>query len=190
MTAKMARSNICPWWLAYTFDNRVRRIFQKPEAILGPYVKEGMTVLDLGCGMGYFTIALAKLVGAKGRVIAADLQEKMLEIMKRRAQSQGLLDRIQPVLAQPGDIGVTEKVDFILAMWMVHEVPSKNKEQFLGQLKSCLKDGGKFLAVEPKMHVQKHQFQAFLELAGRVGFKKIEQPKVGLSRAVVLQKSA
>ena len=148
-----------------------------------------MTVLDLGCGMGYFTIALAKMVGAKGRVVAADLQEKMLEIMKRRAQSQGLLDRIQPVLAKPGEIGVTEKVDLALAMWMVHEVPSNNKEQFLGQIKSCLKDEGKFLVAEPKMHVKKNQFQTFLELADRVGFKEIERPKVGLSRAVVLQKS-
>ena len=42
---------------------------------------EGMTVLDVGCGMGFFSIGLAKLVGDKGCVIAADVQPKMLSVL-------------------------------------------------------------------------------------------------------------
>ena len=57
---------VCPWWLAYTFDNRLRRLLYKPEMVLKPYVNPGMTLLDLGCGMGFFSIAMASLAGDTG----------------------------------------------------------------------------------------------------------------------------
>jgi 2-polyprenyl-3-methyl-5-hydroxy-6-metoxy-1,4-benzoquinol methylase len=47
--------HICPWWLAYTFDNRFRHLFHNPEKMLGSYVSKGMTALDVGCGMGFFS---------------------------------------------------------------------------------------------------------------------------------------
>jgi len=50
--------HICPWWFAYTFDNPFRRFFHNPEKMLGSYVSRGMTVLDVGCGMGFFSIGL------------------------------------------------------------------------------------------------------------------------------------
>jgi 2-polyprenyl-3-methyl-5-hydroxy-6-metoxy-1,4-benzoquinol methylase len=54
--------HVCPWWLAYTFDNPIRRFFHKPDQMLAKFVKEGMTVVDIGCGMGYFSIGLAKIL--------------------------------------------------------------------------------------------------------------------------------
>ena len=50
-----------------------RRWVQDPEEIVKPYVRRGSTVLDIGCGMGYFTIPLAGLVGEEGQVIALDI---------------------------------------------------------------------------------------------------------------------
>lgn len=76
----MTDKHICPWWLAYTFDNPLRRYFHDPQAILMPYLREGMTAIDLGCGMGYFSRAMAKIVGDAGKVISVDLQTKMLDI--------------------------------------------------------------------------------------------------------------
>ena len=49
--------------MAWTFDNPLRRWFQDPERILGSFVREGMTVADIGCGMGYFSVAMAKMIG-------------------------------------------------------------------------------------------------------------------------------
>ena len=90
--------HVCPWWLAYTFDNPVRKLIHNPRRIFGDHIKEGMTVMDVGCGMGYFSIGMAKLVGAAGKVIAVDLQQKMLDVMHRRARRSGVADRIMPCL--------------------------------------------------------------------------------------------
>ena len=68
----------CPWWLGYSFDNPLRRIIHNPARMLGTMVEEGQTVVDIGCGLGFFTLALAQMVGAHGKVIALDIQSEML----------------------------------------------------------------------------------------------------------------
>lgn len=62
---------VCPWWFCPSFDNPLRRHFHNPALILGPYIRPGMTVLDIGCGMGYFSIPLAQLVEPRFHVTAA-----------------------------------------------------------------------------------------------------------------------
>jgi 2-polyprenyl-3-methyl-5-hydroxy-6-metoxy-1,4-benzoquinol methylase len=74
--------HVCPWWMAWTFDNPLRKLYQDPERILGSFVRDGMTVADIGCGMGYFSVAMAKMVGPGGRVLSVDLQEKMLQYLE------------------------------------------------------------------------------------------------------------
>ena len=71
-------SHVCPWWGGDFLDNRLRRLIHDPEMIVGPYVKPGMTVMDVGCGMRLFSIPMARMVGDEGRVIAVDLRQKML----------------------------------------------------------------------------------------------------------------
>ena len=124
--------HVCPWWLAYTFDNPIRNLFHKSHKILGPYIEDGMKVMDIGCGMGFFSIGMAKMVGDSGKVIAVDLQQKMLDIMLKRARRAGVADRISPHHCQPDIIGLDEKVDFILTFWMVHEV--SDQKDFFNQL--------------------------------------------------------
>ncbi|NTW59852.1 MAG: methyltransferase domain-containing protein, partial [Nitrospirae bacterium] len=96
--------HVCPWWLAWTFDNPLRKWFQDPERILGSLVREGMTVADIGCGMGYFSVAMARMVGPAGRVLSVDLQEKMLKYLEKRAVRAGVQDRITTTLGEPDDI--------------------------------------------------------------------------------------
>lgn len=80
---------VCPWWLGYWLACPLRQYRQDPSKILAPYVREGMTVLEPGPGMGFFTLELARLVGATGRVVAVDIQRKMIDL-KRRAAKAGL----------------------------------------------------------------------------------------------------
>ncbi len=80
----MSNTHVCPWWAGYTLNWNIRRIVHSPERILAPYLKAGQTMLDVGCGMGYFTIPAARLLGEGGRIIAADMQQEMLDGGLRR----------------------------------------------------------------------------------------------------------
>ncbi|MFA5375558.1 MAG: class I SAM-dependent methyltransferase [Dehalococcoidia bacterium] len=178
---------LCPWWFAYTFDNPGRRILHKPEKVLGAYVREGMTVVDIGCGMGHFSIGMAKLVGASGRVIAVDLQQKMLDRVKRRMVRGGVDDRISLRLCKVGDIGVSEQADFVLTFWMVHEVT--DAKLMFGQIHAIVKDGGRWMLAEPKLHLSLERFEKILSEAVASGFSVVARPAVTMSYAAVLDKS-
>jgi ubiquinone/menaquinone biosynthesis C-methylase UbiE len=177
---------VCPWWVCFTFDNPLRRWLQNPYRILSPYVKKGWTVLDLGPGMGYFSIPLAKIVGDSGKVIIADLQRKMLDAVHSRAVKAGVQHQIIAHQAKPDSIGVSEPVDFALAFWMVHEVP--NRKHFLNQIFSILKPNRMLLLVEPRLHVAQVKFEDTLSLAKEVGFEVVERPHIRISNAALLKK--
>lgn len=178
-------AHVCPWWLAYTFDNPARRLLHDPAQLFGPYLREGMTALDIGCGMGYFSIAMAKLVGDRGAVVAVDIQQKMLDVMLRRADSAGVARRIRPHLAADNDIGVAGPVDFALTFWMVHEVP--DIPRFFAQVRRALKPGGALFLAEPMMHVPAQRFAEIVETAKNAGFRAEALPKVRFSRAALLR---
>ena len=178
-------NHVCPRWLCFTFDNILRRLVQNPYEVLNPYIKEGDIVLDVGPGIGYFTIPAAEMVGDKGLVIAADVQPQMLHAISKRAQRRGLLQRIELKLSSANSLGVEAKVDFILAFWMVHEVPDKRR--LFSQLRFLLKDKGSFLMVEPQFHVNKKNFDESLRLAGQIGFVFDKSPQISLSRSALLR---
>ncbi len=185
---KVQRTNnmICPWWLCYSFDNPLRRIFHKPEPLLAPYLKPGMIAVDIGCGMGYFTLGLAKLAGSGGRVIAVDLQQRMLDALERRARRAGMADRIVLHRCRPDSLGVEGPVDFALAFWMAHEV--SDKPRFFREIFALLKTGGRLLLVEPKFHVTLRSFERTLAVCREEGFRALEEPAIALSRAVLMGK--
>jgi len=179
-------SHVCPWWLAYTFDNPVRKFFHQPAKILGPYIENGMRVMDVGCGMGFFSIGMAKMVGDEGKVFSIDLQQKMLEVTLIRAKRAGLAERISPHRCQPDNLGLKETVDFILTFWMVHEV--KNKTSFFRELHSNLAPGGKIITAEPKMHVSPEAFKKTLEIAQSTGLRVCGQPAIRLSLTALFER--
>ncbi len=141
--------------------------------------------MDLGCGPGFFSLAMAKLVGEKGKVISVDIQDEMLQMVKRKSEREGLSSRIVLHKAQPEKLGITEMVDFTLAFYMVHEV--QDKKSFLSEVSSHLKPDGRFLIVEPKFHVSKSNFDSTLEIARSAGLEQISEPKFSFDRAVLLK---
>jgi len=179
------RNRVCPVGLASSLDNKVRRWLQNPHDILAPFVKEGMKVLDVGCGPGFFSIELAKLVGATGKVISADLQAGMLQELKLKIKGTVLEPRITAVQCESGKINVTDNVDFVLAFYMVHEVP--DKAALFQQLRIVLKKNGKLLLVEPKLfHVSRPEFESTLAVAEKTGFTVSQGPKLLLSWSAIL----
>ncbi len=134
--------------------------------------------------MGFFSLGLAELVGNDGKVIAADLQEQMLAGLQKRAKNAGMFERIQLCRSTPDDIGANEPFQFALAFWMVHEV--RRPDLFLRQIHKLLLPGGKFLIVEPHIHVSSKAFNQTVLLAENTGFHVEDKPKVRASRATLL----
>jgi ubiquinone/menaquinone biosynthesis C-methylase UbiE len=180
------RQHVCPWWLCFTFDNILRRLIHDPYKILRPYIKEGDKILDVGPGRGYFTVPLADMAGDGGEVIAADIQEKMLLAIKKRAGKSGLDKKITLHLSNPDSLNIKEKVNFVLAFWMMHEVP--DRRQLLNELFAVLKDNGLFLLAEPIFHVGSVNFEETVNLAIRAGFTLCARPEIIFSRAVLFSK--
>lgn len=186
-TAKQER--VCPWWLGYLLACPLRSLFQNPAKILGPYVREGMIVLEPGPGMGFFTLELARRVGDAGRVVAVDIQPKMLERLERRAAKAGLRNRVVTRLVPPDSMELHDlagMVDFALAFAVVHEMP--DGARFFREVSEALKPGGAVLLVEPPGHVKVEAFDQELSAAGRAGLTVVDRPKVGRSHAALLRK--
>jgi ubiquinone/menaquinone biosynthesis C-methylase UbiE len=183
----MNKHVVCPWWLAFTFDNPLRRLLHDPEKILAGLVKPGMTVADIGCGMGYFSIAMARMVGPTGKVLSVDIQQEMLDRLMKRARRQAVPDVIETRRIPQDDIGIREPLDFVLAFWMVHETGDITR--FLRQVASVLKPGGSMMIAEPRMHVSARTFHEELQFARDAGFRMQEGPKTGWSRTAVLTRA-
>ena len=176
----------CPWWLAYTWDNRIRNIFHNSEVILKPYMKPGITALDVGCGMGYFSIHMAKYIGEEGEVISVDIQKEMLKILKERSERDGIENIIKPILSH-GDLSdISKRIDFALNFWMLHEVDSQ--EKLVEQIFNLLNPGGKYLIAEPKIHTSNEYFKSIIEMCKWIGFNVETYPNIMFSRSVLLSK--
>jgi len=177
-------SSVCPVENAGILDHSLRRMLQNPRKILEPFVNPGMTVLDVGCGPGFFTIEIAKLLNGNGTVIAADLQQGMLDIVRQKIAGTILEPTVKLHLCKKESIDITDRVDFILAFYMIHEVP--DPEHFLTEMKSVLKPNGSFLIIEPKFHVTKEKFGNLVKMINALGFSVNKARNVFFSRSVLV----
>jgi len=175
---------VCPHKMAFMLDNWIRRFFQNPAKLLGEYIRAGDTVVDMGCGPGFFSIDMANMVGPAGQVIAADLQSGMLDRVKKKAARYGVADQMTYHRCRTDSIGLECAANFILAIYMVHETPDARR--FFEEARSMLTASGKLLVVEPKMHVSQVTFDAMVADAARSGLKVADYPTGKGGRAVLL----
>ena len=181
--------HVCPVWVGYLLASPLRKLTQHPKKILGPHVTSGMTVLDVGCAMGFFSLPLARLVGPAGKVVCVDLQEKMLQSLARRAHKAGLSDRIEARSCHRDSLGLDDlsgQIDFALAFAVVHEVPDASG--LFCEIGTTLKPNGRLLMAEPKGRVSVQGFDASVSLAEQNGFEVVDRPRIARSRAVLLEK--
>jgi len=128
--------------------NRLERIQEEnPEEMLAQLgVKPGMSVCDMGCGDGYYTIELAKRVGPTGKVIAVDIQPEMLQELSRRCEKSDLKN-VEMILGEPHDPKLpVGQIDVILMVDVYHEF--SNPVEMLDAMRKSLKPDGRIALVE------------------------------------------
>ncbi len=182
--------HICPPWVGRLLLSPMRKLFENPKKILGPFVREGMVVLEPGCAMGYFTLPMARMVGPEGRVIAVDIQAEMLAALERRARKAGLIDRIEIREARTDGLGiedVAQSADFCTLFHVAHEVPDQNR--LFSEIAGTLKAGGKLLVVEPGWHVTEDEFEHSLSAAAAAGLQRIESPDIQGDRKALFERT-
>jgi FkbM family methyltransferase len=180
--------HVCPVRVGYLLSNPLRKLFHNPGKILGPYIKEGMTVLDVGCAMGFFSLPAASMVGSNGKVICVDIQKEMIQKLEKRATKAGLISRVETRLCNEESLNIydlTGKIDFAFAIAVVHE--TSDSSAFFYQIYQSLKLGHKFLVIEPGFHVSVEDFDKSISIAQESGFIVSDKPKSRNSRIVVLK---
>lgn len=149
-----------------------------------------MKVLEPGSGMGFFTVELARRVGKSGRVVAVDVQPKMLDRLKRRAAKAGVLDRIDARMVPTDSMNIGDlsgEVGFTLAFAVVHEFPSPAR--FFAEVAKASKTGASVLFAEPMGHVSAAEFDSELQAAREAGFEVADRPSIRKCRAALLKKT-
>jgi ubiquinone/menaquinone biosynthesis C-methylase UbiE len=131
------------------------------------YVKEGQSVVDLGCGPGYFTIALAEAAGSSGKVFAVDIDEKALSHLRRRVENHPNLNvEVYEASATELNMIEDETIDFILAYGLLCSMTLEHQELAIKEMKRILKPDGKAyltIAKGPDSYVDDTRWQEILK---------------------------
>ena len=179
------KKSVCPLFMAGVLDSKFRKLFHNPRKILKPYIKKESVALDLGCGPGLFSIEIAKLLEGTGKVISVEMQEGMLEIIRKKIKGTPLENNIVLHKCSSEKIDVKENVDFVLMFYMVHEVPSK--ENLFDEVLPLINKNGLLMIVEPKL-ISEKTFNMMTNSIMEKGFEEVDKLKIPLSRGVVLKK--
>jgi len=171
-------THVCPFWVGYLLASPIRKLIDNPDRLIGEHVRPGMTVLDLGCAMGYFSLPMARMVGDAGQVICLDVQERMLRKLEKRAERAGLLSRTERRLVEPDGLGLADldgAVGFALAFAVMHEIP--DQAGALAEVSAALAPGARMLIAEPRGHVNAAAFERTLEHARAAGLRLLDRPQ-------------
>lgn len=128
---------------ALLIDNLLRRFFRPPAKFLAKYLSAGNTAADLGCGPGFFSLPMAKIVGEKGRVHAVDFDRRAIDRLQMRAERVAEGASITPRAASAAEIDFidSDTVDFVLAEGLL--CCMKDHDGAVGQIKRILKPEGR-----------------------------------------------
>lgn len=171
-------------------DTAFRRFLYRPDRLAERYVKYGDRVLDFGCGPGFFSREFARRVGEIGQVWSADLQEEMLDILRRKLDREELMSRVRTHQCQPDRISLPAELhgtfDAVFAIFVLHEVP--DLEQYFREIALLLKPGGTFFYTEPLLIVPGPEFSENIAFLENSGFRLVDRHWYFLNRAAVFRK--
>lgn len=143
-----------PAFIGHFLDSDFRRKMQPPDKIISRSgIKEGMKILEVGCGSGAFTTFVARAVGNKGEVFALDIQPEMLKQIESKLKRQENKD-IQNIRLIEGDAlnmpFEDDSFDLVYSITVFQEIPDKNKA--LKEMKRVLKPNGILATLENSMN--------------------------------------
>jgi ubiquinone/menaquinone biosynthesis C-methylase UbiE len=143
------------------FGQVARETWQPPERILDAIgVKPGMRVGEAGAGQGYFTFPLARRVGPGGVVLANDISTSSLDVIRERADSEGLKN-IKVVVGEVEDPRFPEKnLEMVVMVYVLHML--ERPMPFLKNLHSYLKPGGLLVIIERNTAVERAHTPSFM----------------------------
>ncbi len=128
----------------FVHDNPLRRLFSPPGRFVGPFVGPGQTAADLGCGPGFFTVALADRVGPEGVVYAVDSDPKAVRAVVTKAGERGFRTvKARPCSAAALGFIASGTVDFILAHGLLCSIAPAERDAAVAEIKRILKPGGR-----------------------------------------------
>ncbi len=182
--------HVCPVWMGYFMANPSRKLFQNPHKILAPYLSRGKRVLEVGPGMGFFSLPMAEMVKPSGKVYCVDIQKGMLTKLEKRAEKKNLKEYIETIECTSDSLNVDSlkgQIDFALIFAVLHEVP--DQENFLKQIYNSLTPGGVVLLSEPSGHISTNEFEKSVSLAEKTGFKLEDYPKIFGSHSIIMTKN-
>jgi len=128
----------------YAHDNPLRRLFSPAGRFVEPFVAAGQVAADLGCGPGFYAIALAERVAPEGKVYAVDSDEKAVRAVERKAGERGLRN-IETHASSAGGLDFIKDgtVDFVLAHGLLCSMAPGQRDAAVGEIKRILKPGGR-----------------------------------------------
>jgi ubiquinone/menaquinone biosynthesis C-methylase UbiE len=138
-------------------------------------LKEGDVVADIGAGSGYYTFRMSKLVGAKGKIMAVDIQKEMLDIIRDRMKKDNVAN-VEPVLGEEADPKLKdESVDVILLVDVYHEFsfPYEMTEKMV----KALKPGGRLVFVEFRLEDERVPIKLVHKMSERQVIKEMAEFK-------------
>ena len=128
----------------FAHDNPLRRLFNSPRKYCPYVVHQDQIVADLGCGPGYYALALAERVGAQGRLYAVDSDDRAIRTVERKAAQRGY-DNIEAHASSAADLSFIEdeSVDFVLADGLLCSMAPQDHPAAINEIERILKSNGK-----------------------------------------------
>jgi ubiquinone/menaquinone biosynthesis C-methylase UbiE len=159
-----------PEFMANLIDNPLRRRLQPPDEMAVRHgLEPGMMVLEVGPGNGTYTVGAARRVGERGKVVTIDIEPKMIERVRRRAEAEGV-DNIEARVADVYDLPFEDETfDAIYMIAVIGEIPDPVRA--MGEFYRVLSAAGRLVFSELLTDPDYPLARTLIDKAGKVGFR-------------------